>query len=164
MMREMQRATEELGRRFQDYDINCVAVLIGRPESISETGTEDAIEVLYNQLRQRRMATEQIETYTRQEAAGSDECWVVLLVPEGHADRAIEILEGASTRDGDDLDAELPDKGEGDSDGSGGWSWWAPMLVAAAFVIAAILLLRVISSQPPPSTPAPRPPASGGAQ
>ena len=27
------RATEELGRRFQDYDINCVAVLIGRPES-----------------------------------------------------------------------------------------------------------------------------------
>src|SRR5207245_4451234 len=27
------RATEELGRRFKDYDINCVAVLIGRPES-----------------------------------------------------------------------------------------------------------------------------------
>ncbi len=27
------RATEELGRRFQEYDINCVAVLIGRPES-----------------------------------------------------------------------------------------------------------------------------------
>ena len=26
------RATEELGRRFKDYDINCVAVLIGRPE------------------------------------------------------------------------------------------------------------------------------------
>src|SRR5207237_3969476 len=27
------RATEHLGRRFQEYDINCVAVLIGRPES-----------------------------------------------------------------------------------------------------------------------------------
>jgi len=27
------RATAELGRRFQEYDINCVAVLIGRPES-----------------------------------------------------------------------------------------------------------------------------------
>ena len=25
------RATEELGRRFQEFDINCVAVLIGRP-------------------------------------------------------------------------------------------------------------------------------------
>ena len=27
------RATEELGERFQRYDINVVAVLIGRPES-----------------------------------------------------------------------------------------------------------------------------------
>jgi hypothetical protein len=29
-----QRATLELGRRFSNYDINCVAVLIGRPERL----------------------------------------------------------------------------------------------------------------------------------
>ena len=26
------RATEELGKRFREFDINCIAVLIGRPE------------------------------------------------------------------------------------------------------------------------------------
>ena len=65
-------ATEELGRRFQDYDINCVAVLIGRPESRdgdAESPEGDPIERLYDQLRQRRLASEQVETFARQEAA-----------------------------------------------------------------------------------------------
>ncbi len=64
------RATEQLGRRFQDYDINCVAVLIGRPESkATGPGQEDPIEQLFDQLRIRRLAAEQKETFARQEEA-----------------------------------------------------------------------------------------------
>jgi uncharacterized membrane protein YqiK len=63
------RATAELGRRFQDYDINCVAVLIGRPESKASTGQEDPIDRLFHQLRLRRLAEEQKETYAKQEEA-----------------------------------------------------------------------------------------------
>jgi len=62
------RATDELGRRFKDYDINCIAVLIGRPESRLNNG-EDPIDRLFDQLRQRRLADEQTETYGRQEVA-----------------------------------------------------------------------------------------------
>lgn len=66
------RATEELGRRFRDYDINCVAVLIGRPEA--PAGAEvDPIEHLFDQLRQRRLAQEQLETYERQKEAAAKE-------------------------------------------------------------------------------------------
>lgn len=65
-------ATEELGRRFRDYDINCVAVLIGRPESRSTApGQEDAIERLFDQLRLRRLAEEQKETFAKQEEAAT---------------------------------------------------------------------------------------------
>lgn len=64
------RATDELGRRFQDYDITCVAVLIGRPESkATAPGQEDPIERLFDQLRVRRLAAEQKETFARQEEA-----------------------------------------------------------------------------------------------
>jgi uncharacterized membrane protein YqiK len=64
------RATEELGRRFRDYDINCVAVLIGRPESkVLAAGQPDAIEELFDQLRQRRLADERQATYARMEEA-----------------------------------------------------------------------------------------------
>jgi len=65
------RATAELGRRFQDYDINCVAVLIGRPEPKGNhaAGVEDPINRLFDQLRQRRLAEEQKETYAKQEEA-----------------------------------------------------------------------------------------------
>ncbi|HEY3358088.1 MAG TPA: hypothetical protein VGQ83_32865 [Polyangia bacterium] len=62
------RATEELGRRFKDYDINCVAVLIGRPETNANVA-EDPIERLFDQLRQRRLAEEQMATYGTQEQA-----------------------------------------------------------------------------------------------
>jgi uncharacterized membrane protein YqiK len=65
------RATEELGRRFKDYDINCVAVLIGRPESQVAAGQVDPIERLFDQLRQRRMAEEQKATFAKQEEAAA---------------------------------------------------------------------------------------------
>ena len=64
------RATEQLGRRFQEFDINCVAVLIGRPESMSKRpGGEDPIDRLFDQLRQRRLAEEQKETFAKQQEA-----------------------------------------------------------------------------------------------
>ena len=62
-----QRATLELGRRFANYDINCVAVLIGRPESLGVAGSADPIELLFDQLRARRLAAEQKETYLKQQ-------------------------------------------------------------------------------------------------
>ncbi len=67
------RATSELGRRFRDYDITCVAVLIGRPESQLDAAHkgQDPIQGLFDQLRQRRLANEQIETYARQQEAAT---------------------------------------------------------------------------------------------
>jgi uncharacterized membrane protein YqiK len=64
------RATEELGRRFRDYDITCVAVLFGRPESrLIDAELGDPIETLFDQLRQRRLAEEQKKTFLKQEEA-----------------------------------------------------------------------------------------------
>jgi uncharacterized membrane protein YqiK len=63
------RATEELGKRFKEFDINCIAVLIGRPESTVATEQEDPIERLFDQLRMRRLAEEQISTFAKQEEA-----------------------------------------------------------------------------------------------
>ena len=64
------RATEELGERFQAFDINCVAVLIGRPETGRVSpGAADPIETLFDQLRARRLAQEQRETYGKQQEA-----------------------------------------------------------------------------------------------
>ena len=69
---EIQRiATEELGRRFEGYDINCVAVLIGRPESAHRKDGEDPIDALFDQLRQRRLAEEQKETFAKQQQAAA---------------------------------------------------------------------------------------------
>jgi len=68
------RATEELGRRFQEFDINCVAVLIGRPESaLIKPGAEDPIDRLFDQLRQRRLAEEQKETFAKQQEAAAQQ-------------------------------------------------------------------------------------------
>ncbi len=65
------RATEELGRRFAEYDINCIAVLIGRPESRVLVDGHDPIERLFDQLRVRRLAEEQKATYQKQEEAAT---------------------------------------------------------------------------------------------
>jgi uncharacterized membrane protein YqiK len=61
-------AREELRRKFSAFDIECVDVLIGKPETASENG---AIETLLDQLRQRQLATEQMETFARQQQAAA---------------------------------------------------------------------------------------------
>jgi uncharacterized membrane protein YqiK len=65
------RATEELGKRFEEFDINCVAVLIGRPETREKDLANDPIEKLFDQLRTRRLAEEQRETYAKQQEAAT---------------------------------------------------------------------------------------------
>ena len=59
-------AREELKRRFREFDMECVDVLIGKPSS---SQGDDKIENLLEQLRLRQLSTEQIETYERQRAA-----------------------------------------------------------------------------------------------
>jgi uncharacterized membrane protein YqiK len=61
-------AREELKRKFLAFDIECVDVLIGKPETASADGK---IETLLDQLRQRQLATEQIETFARQQEAAA---------------------------------------------------------------------------------------------
>jgi uncharacterized membrane protein YqiK len=57
---------EELRRMFRDFDIECVDVLIGKPDTAETSGR---IETLLEQLRQRQLSIEQIETYERQRAS-----------------------------------------------------------------------------------------------
>src|SRR5438270_6093642 len=59
-------AREELRRKFLEFDIECVDVLIGKPDTAEAGGK---IETLLEQLRQRQLSIEQIETYERQRAA-----------------------------------------------------------------------------------------------
>jgi uncharacterized membrane protein YqiK len=63
------RATDELGRRFREFDITCVAVMIGRPESRLTADGTDPIEHLFDQLRMRRISEEKVATYRQQEQA-----------------------------------------------------------------------------------------------
>lgn len=62
-------ATDALRKRFEEFDINCVAVLIGRPETRAKDLGNDPIEKLFDQLRIRRLAEEQRETYAKQQEA-----------------------------------------------------------------------------------------------
>lgn len=59
-------AREELRRKFRDFDIECVDVLIGKPDTEAK---DDKIESLLEQLRTRQLSFEQLETYERQRAA-----------------------------------------------------------------------------------------------
>jgi uncharacterized membrane protein YqiK len=61
-----QESREELRRKFRDFDIECVDVLIGKPGTAEAGGK---IEVLLEQLRLRQLSIEQLETYERQRAA-----------------------------------------------------------------------------------------------
>jgi len=61
-----QESREELRRKFRDFDIECVDVLIGKPDTAEAGGK---IETLLEQLRLRQLSIEQIETYERQRAA-----------------------------------------------------------------------------------------------
>src|SRR3954470_24509790 len=59
-------AREELQRRFKEFDIECVDVLIGKPDTAEAGGK---IETLLEQLRIRQLSIEQLETYERQRAS-----------------------------------------------------------------------------------------------
>ncbi len=59
-------AREELRRKFRDFDIECVDVLIGKPDTAEAGGK---IETLLEQLRVRQLSIEQLETYERQRAS-----------------------------------------------------------------------------------------------
>ncbi len=59
-------AREELRRKFRDFDIECVDVLIGKPDTAEAGGK---IETLLEQLRIRQLSIEQLETYERQRVA-----------------------------------------------------------------------------------------------
>ena len=59
-------AREELRRKFHEFDIECVDVLIGKPDTDERDGK---IETLLEQLRTRQLSIEQLETYERQRAA-----------------------------------------------------------------------------------------------
>jgi uncharacterized membrane protein YqiK len=59
-------ATTDMKARFLDYDLGLQEVLIGTPHS--QHG-DTQIETILNQLRERQVAVEQLETYRKQEAA-----------------------------------------------------------------------------------------------
>jgi uncharacterized membrane protein YqiK len=58
----------ELQTRFREFDIECVDVLIGKPDTNEGAGV-GKIETLLEQLRTRQLSIEQLETYDRQRAA-----------------------------------------------------------------------------------------------
>jgi uncharacterized membrane protein YqiK len=87
-------ATEQLGERFRKYDINVVAVLIGRPESREVgPGQADPIETLFDQLRMRRLADEQRATFIKQEEAAQQQ--VMLNQARAKAERQTELTQSA---------------------------------------------------------------------
>ncbi|HET6251742.1 MAG TPA: SPFH domain-containing protein [Tepidisphaeraceae bacterium] len=58
-----QESRAELQRRFSEFDIECVDVLIGKPNTAEANGK---IETLLEQLRTRQLSIEQLETFERQ--------------------------------------------------------------------------------------------------
>ncbi len=61
-----EESRNELRRRFHEFDIECVDVLIGKPDTEEKDGK---IETLLEQLRMRQLSIEQLETYERQKGA-----------------------------------------------------------------------------------------------
>ncbi len=61
-----QEARDELRQKFRMFDIECVDVLIGKPTNVEG---DDKIETLLEQLRQRQLSTEQLETFERRKEA-----------------------------------------------------------------------------------------------
>jgi uncharacterized membrane protein YqiK len=64
------QASQEMKEKFEHYNLQLEEVLIGTPSS---PAGDKAIETILTQLRQRQIAVEQIETYTRQETAATKE-------------------------------------------------------------------------------------------
>jgi uncharacterized membrane protein YqiK len=63
-------ARAALQRRFEEFDIECVDVLIGKPDT-EEAGGK--IETLLEQLRLRQLSVEQMETFEKQRAAADEQ-------------------------------------------------------------------------------------------
>jgi uncharacterized membrane protein YqiK len=63
-------ARSELQKRFLQFDIECVDVLIGKPDTAEAGGK---IETLLEQLRQRQLSKEQIQTYEHQRLAAEEQ-------------------------------------------------------------------------------------------
>lgn len=61
------QARQELKAKFEHFDIECVDVLIGKPEANADD--DGKIENLLEQLRLRQLSLEQIETYGKQQEA-----------------------------------------------------------------------------------------------
>jgi uncharacterized membrane protein YqiK len=59
-------ARDELRNKFRNFDIECVDVLIGKPQTPED---DEKIETLLEQLRLRQLSIEQLETYERQRVA-----------------------------------------------------------------------------------------------
>ena len=62
-------SSSELGRKFHNFDIECVDVLIGKPDTQQAGGK---IETLLEQLRLRQLSLEQVETYSKQVMAAQN--------------------------------------------------------------------------------------------
>lgn len=62
-------SSAELGRKFHNFDIECVDVLIGKPDTEQAGGK---IETLLEQLRLRQLSLEQVETYGKQVVAAQN--------------------------------------------------------------------------------------------
>jgi uncharacterized membrane protein YqiK len=62
-------SSNELGRKFHNFDIECVDVLIGKPDTEQAGGK---IETLLEQLRLRQLSLEQVETYSKQVIAAQN--------------------------------------------------------------------------------------------
>jgi uncharacterized membrane protein YqiK len=62
-------ARGELQRRFAEFDIECVDVLIGKPDTAEAGGK---IETLLEQLRQRQLSVEQVQTFEHQRKAADE--------------------------------------------------------------------------------------------
>ena len=65
-----QDARVQMSKRFEEFDIELVDVLIGKPDTDQKDGK---IETLLEQLRQRQLSKEQIETYQHQRAASEEQ-------------------------------------------------------------------------------------------
>jgi uncharacterized membrane protein YqiK len=79
-------AREVLRKRFREFDIECVDVLIGKPDPPQG---DTKIETLLEQLRERQLSVEQIETYERQRAAA--EKLQILNEAQAHANMQTEL-------------------------------------------------------------------------
>ena len=90
---EIQRqARDELRQRFRQFDIECVDVLIGRPES--KQG-DAKIENLLEQLRLRQFAIEQVETFQKQQEAAVRQRTLNEAQAQAQLQAAVDAIAGA---------------------------------------------------------------------